>query len=150
LANISARIRNWIRTFFLFFSFAKILNFSLKSFETIKYQAVVEAFTDNNNNEYQPRFQGRSGADGRTVIRPGEVQPGEFHGQERLFLRTIAGPRNCIGQNFGMNLLKVSLAKIMNRFTVTYDASHPVRKVPEAVMKTEDGLWLKFQRMLPE
>jgi cytochrome P450 len=84
---------------------------------------------------------------------PHEFNPERFNQQnasERAaysFVPFSAGPRNCIGQNFAMVLLKVSLARILNRFTVTYDASHPVKRRPEAVMKTEDGLWLKFQRV---
>jgi DNA-directed RNA polymerase subunit L len=44
-----------------------------------------------------------------------------------------------------MNQIKVYLARILNRFTVTYDASHPVSKKPEVVMKAVGGLWLKLQ-----
>jgi cytochrome P450 len=65
------------------------------------------------------------------------------------FVPFSAGPRNCIGQNFALNMLKVVLAKIINRFEIRFDASHPLIKRPEAILKAEKGIWLNVKRVDP-
>lgn len=51
-----------------------------------------------------------------------------------------AGPRNCIGQNFAMNEMKVMIAKLVNRFSITLDEKHQVVPVPEVVMRAKYGI----------
>ncbi|XP_033748643.1 cytochrome P450 4F4-like [Pecten maximus] len=51
-----------------------------------------------------------------------------------------AGPRNCIGQNFAVNEMKVMLAKVLNRFRIVLDQDHEVVPLAEVVMKAKDGI----------
>lgn len=53
-----------------------------------------------------------------------------------------AGPRNCIGQNFAMNEMKITLAHILRRFTVSPDPAHPALRRPDLVLKAENGVYL--------
>ncbi|XP_070549952.1 ultra-long-chain fatty acid omega-hydroxylase-like [Ptychodera flava] len=53
-----------------------------------------------------------------------------------------AGPRNCIGQNFAMNEMRVAVALILRRFELSLDESVPARRVTSLVMRAENGLRL--------
>ncbi|XP_060561878.1 cytochrome P450 4F1-like [Ruditapes philippinarum] len=77
-----------------------------------------------------------------------EFKPGRFS-KENIdtmenfqFVPFSAGPRNCIGQNFAMNELKVVLSKLLKHFTFRLDTSHEVRKNQAAVMRTENGMYM--------
>lgn len=55
-----------------------------------------------------------------------------------------AGPRNCIGQNFALNELKVILCKVINRFRIVLDEDHEVIPIAEVVMKAKNGIKVKL------
>uniref|UniRef100_A0A8C0G1Y2 Cytochrome P450 family 4 subfamily F member 22 n=1 Tax=Chelonoidis abingdonii TaxID=106734 RepID=A0A8C0G1Y2_CHEAB len=65
------------------------------------------------------------------------------------FMPFSAGPRNCIGQNFAMAEMKVVLALTLLRFTVRLDESRPVRRKPELILRSENGLWLHLEPLGP-
>ncbi|XP_078387266.1 cytochrome P450 4F3 isoform X2 [Cetorhinus maximus] len=59
-----------------------------------------------------------------------------------------AGPRNCIGQNFALSEMKVAVALTLHRFELSLDTSREVRRKPELILRTEQGIWLKLE-LLP-
>ncbi|KAH1177003.1 cytochrome P450 4F22-like [Mauremys mutica] len=65
------------------------------------------------------------------------------------FMPFSAGPRNCIGQNFAMAEMKLVLALTLLRFAVRLDESRPVRRKPELILRSENGLWLHLEPLGP-
>ncbi|XP_069109522.1 cytochrome P450 4B1-like [Argopecten irradians] len=58
------------------------------------------------------------------------------------FIPFAAGPRNCIGQTFAMNEEKVTIARILHKYTFELDPSVEVKKQPAAVMRSKNGIYL--------
>lgn len=57
-----------------------------------------------------------------------------------------AGPRNCIGQNFALNEIKVLAAKLLSKFVLRHDTKYPIRLSTNPVVHSETGIWVYAQR----
>ena len=56
--------------------------------------------------------------------------------------------RNCIGQNFAMNEMKVVMSATLRRFKLSIDESKPAPKiVPKLVLRSANGVHIKFDEI---
>ncbi|XP_021365497.1 cytochrome P450 4F5-like [Mizuhopecten yessoensis] len=58
------------------------------------------------------------------------------------FIPFSAGPRNCIGQTFAMNEEKVTIARILHKYTLEADPKVEVKLKAAAVMRSLNGVYL--------
>lgn len=58
------------------------------------------------------------------------------------FIPFSAGARNCIGQNFAMNEMKTTIAKIIQNFQLSDDKDKPVKRLKRFTMKAEAGAFV--------
>ncbi|XP_076806894.1 cytochrome P450 4F2-like isoform X2 [Clavelina lepadiformis] len=62
------------------------------------------------------------------------------------YLPFSAGPRNCMGQNFAMNEMKVVLAQTLRRFELYLDGETPKPRVDaRLVLHSQDGIKIKIR-----
>ncbi|XP_073499645.1 cytochrome P450 4B1-like [Phyllobates terribilis] len=58
-----------------------------------------------------------------------------------------AGARNCIGQNFAMNEMKVAIALTLPRFELSIDPKNEPKKIPRLVLRSVNGIHLNLKKI---
>uniref|UniRef100_H2ZF41 Uncharacterized protein n=1 Tax=Ciona savignyi TaxID=51511 RepID=H2ZF41_CIOSA len=57
-----------------------------------------------------------------------------------------AGPRNCIGQRFAMNELKIAVAQVLRKLRISPSSDRKIQHAVDVVYKTKNGIYLRFEQ----
>ena len=63
------------------------------------------------------------------------------------FIPFSAGQRNCIGQHFAMDEIKVFVARVIRQFEISLDTNKPAERHVTMVAAFKDGLYLYFSEL---
>ncbi|KAK2844849.1 hypothetical protein Q5P01_011508 [Channa striata] len=66
------------------------------------------------------------------------------------FVPFAAGPRNCIGQNFAMNEMKVVVAMTLKRYQLIEDPAWKPKIIPRLVLRSLNGIHIKIKPVDPQ
>ncbi|KAM3614858.1 uncharacterized protein V6R79_019947 [Siganus canaliculatus] len=61
------------------------------------------------------------------------------------FVPFSAGPRNCIGQTFAMNELKVATALVLKKYQLIEDPDLKPKLMPRLVLRSLNGIYIKIK-----
>ncbi|KAL4233196.1 hypothetical protein ACF0H5_007880 [Mactra antiquata] len=61
------------------------------------------------------------------------------------FVPFSVGSRNCIGQVFAMNEIKINIAKVVQRYEVVVDPSKEPVLLPDVIMRADNGVHVGFR-----
>jgi cytochrome P450 len=80
---------------------------------------------------------------------PLRFDPKNAEGRDSLaYFAFSAGARNCIGQNFAINALKVTVAAIVNRYQISLVEGHPVELLPTMLLRATHDIKLNLKPLL--
>ncbi|XP_051263705.1 LOW QUALITY PROTEIN: cytochrome P450 4B1 [Dicentrarchus labrax] len=66
------------------------------------------------------------------------------------FVPFSAGPRNCIGQNFAMNEMKVVIALTLKKYHLIEDPNWKPKIIPRLVLRSLNGIHIKIKPVDPQ
>ncbi|XP_069837667.1 cytochrome P450 4B1-like isoform X1 [Dendropsophus ebraccatus] len=64
-----------------------------------------------------------------------------------MYVPFSAGSRNCIGQNFAMNEMKIAVALTLLRYKLSIDPDNEPKKIPQLVLRSFNGIHLNLKKL---